>query len=60
MERRFGLKARADRGLMIYQTGGQVERTANDHYLVRSQSADHTYEVRDFGHRRMCSCADHM
>ena len=60
LERRLGHKARADRGLMMHETGGQVERIAPDHYLVKSQSADRTYEVRDFGHGWMCSCADHM
>ena len=60
VECRLGPKARADRGLLIHQTSGQVERIAPDHYLVRSQSTDSTYEVRDFGHGWMCSCADHM
>ena len=60
LEWRLGSKARADQGLMIHQNGGQVERLASDHYLVRSQSADHTYEVRDFGRGWMCSCPDHL
>ena len=60
LERRLGPKARADRGLIIHEAGGQVERIAPDHYLVKSQSADHTYEVRDFGHGWMCSCPDHL
>ena len=60
LERRLGPKARADRGLMMHEAGGQVERIAPDHYLVKSQSADHTYEVRDFGRGWMCSCPDHL
>lgn len=60
VEWRLGPKARADRGLLIHQAGGQVERIAPDHYLVRSQSTNSTYEVRDFGHGWMCSCADHL
>ena len=49
LEARLGVKARADRGLMIHQTGGQVERIAPDHCLVRSQSTDRAYEVRTLG-----------
>ena len=60
VEWRLGPKARADRGLLIHRAGGQVERIAPDHYLVKSQSTDRAYEVRDFGHGWMCSCADHM
>ena len=45
---------------MIHQNGGQVERIAPDYYLVKSQSADCAYEVRDFGHGWMCSCPDHL
>ena len=60
VERRLGPKARADRGLMIHDMGGQVKRIASDHYLVRSQSTDRTYEVRNFGRDWMCSCPDHL
>ena len=60
LEVRLGAKARADRAVLIHRAGDQVERIAPDHYLVRSQSTDGTYEVRDFGHGWMCSCADHM
>lgn len=60
LEQRLGAKTRADRGLMMHAMGGQVERLASDHYIVKSQSADHTYEVRDFGHGWMCSCPDHL
>ena len=60
LERRLGPKARADRGLIIHEAGGQVERIAPDHYLVKSQSSDRAYEVRDFGHGWMCSCPDHL
>lgn len=60
LEQRLGAKTRADRGMMMYQAGGQVERIANDHYLVRSQSTDRAYEVRNFGRGWMCSCADHL
>ena len=60
LERRLGPKARADRGLMVHEAGGQVERIASDHYLVKSQSTDQAYEVRDFGHGWMCSCPDHL
>ena len=60
LERRLGSKARADRGLMVHEAGGQVERIAPDHYLVKSQSTDQAYEVRDFGHGWMCSCPDHL
>lgn len=56
LERCLGHKTRADRGLMIYQDGGQVERIAPDHYLVRSQRSDRAYKVRDFGRGWMCSC----
>ena len=51
---------RADRGRLIYEAGGQVERIASDHYLVKSQSIDESYEVRDFGDGWMCSCPDHL
>ena len=60
LEARLGAKARADRAVLIHQAGSQVERISHDHYLVRSQSTDSAYEVRDFGHGWMCSCADHM
>ena len=60
LERRLGHKARADRGLMMHEIDGQVERIAPDHYLVKSQSTNQTYEVRDFGHGWMCSCPDHL
>ena len=60
VECRLGPKARADRGLLIHEMGGQVERLAPDHCLVKSQSSDRTYEVRDFGHGWMCSCPDHL
>lgn len=60
LERRLGPKARADRGLMMHEACGQVERIAPDHYLVKSQSTDQAYEVRDFGHGWMCSCPDHL
>ena len=60
LEVRLGSKARADRGMMIYQDGGQVERVAPDHYLVKSQSSDQAYEVRNFGSGWMCSCPDHL
>ena len=60
LEARLGMKARADRGLMIHGMDGQVERIAPDHYLVRSQSMDRAYEVRDFGRGWMCSCPDHL
>ena len=60
LERRLGHKARADRGLMMHEAGGQVERIAPNHYLVKSQSTDKAYEVRDFGHGWMCSCPDHL
>lgn len=59
LEHRLGMKARADRGMLIHQSKDQVERLASDHYLVRSQSGNGTYEVRDFGHGWMCSCPDH-
>lgn len=54
----MGPKARADRGLMIYQDGGQVERIR----LLSGEfpGTDETYEVQDFRHGWMCSCADHM
>ena len=60
LEYRLDTKARADRGRLIYETGGQVERIASDHYLVKSQSTDESYEVRDFGDGWMCSCPDHL
>ena len=60
VECRLGPKARADRGLLMHEMGGQVERLAPDHCLVKSQSSDHTYEVRNFGHGWMCSCPDHL
>ncbi len=60
LEERLGMKARADRGMMIHQAAGQVERIASDHYLVKSQSKDESYEVRDFGNGWICSCPDHM
>lgn len=59
VEHRLGMKARADRGMLIHQSKDQVEHLASDHYLVRSQSGNGTYEVRDFGHGWMCSCPDH-
>ena len=59
VEHRLGMKARADRGMLIHESEGQVEHLASDHYLVRSQSGNGTYEVRDFGHGWMCSCPDH-
>lgn len=60
LEQRLGSKTRADRGLMIHQAGGQVERIASDHYLVKSQSSDRAYEVRDFGRGWVCSCPNHL
>ncbi len=60
LEHRLGMKARADRGMLIHESEDQVERLASDHYLVRSQSGNGTYEVRDFGHGWMCSCPDHI
>lgn len=56
----LGPKARAYRGLLTYQTGGQVGYIASDHYLVRSQSMDRVYKVRDFGHGWMCSCPEYL
>ena len=60
LEARLGAKARADRALLMHNMGGQVERIADDHYIVKSQSSDQTYEVCDFGHGWMCSCPDHL
>ena len=60
LEYRLDTKARADRGRLIYEAGGQVECIAADHYLVKSQSITESYEVRDFGDGWMCSCPDHM
>ena len=59
VEHRLGIKARADRGMLIHQSKDQVVYIASDHYLVRSQSGDGTYEIRNFGHGWMCSCPDH-
>lgn len=60
LEEHLGAKARADRGMMIHQANNQVERISHDHYLVKSQSTDESYEVRDFGSGWMCSCPDHI
>ncbi len=60
LEECLGAKARADRGMMIHQANNQVERISHDHYLVKSQSTDESYEVRDFGSGWMCSCPDHI
>ena len=60
LEERLGMKARSDRGIMIHQNGNQVECITSDHYLVKSQSKDESYEVRDFGSGWMCSCPDHI
>ncbi|MYB29489.1 MAG: hypothetical protein F4Y18_00385 [Cenarchaeum sp. SB0663_bin_5] len=58
LEKYLGAKSRADRGYLIYEMGGQVECISPDHYLVKSQSRDESYEVRNFGHGWMCSCPD--
>lgn len=60
LEEFLGAKARADRGMMIHQANNQVERISHDHYLVKSQSTDESYEVRNFGSGWMCSCPDHI
>ncbi len=60
LEQRLDAKARADRGRLIHEMGGQVECIAQDHYLVKSQSKDESYEVQDFGSGWICSCPDHM
>ncbi len=60
LEECLGMKGRADRGKLIHEMGGQVECISPDHYLIKSQSREESYEVRDFGIGWMCSCPDHI
>ncbi len=53
------MNPRQARGQTIAEKQGQIERIDGDHYFVKSQSSDKSYEVMSTEHGWTCQCPDH-